>query len=110
MEAPRAILQAPTERWHAPIHACSWFVFLGTSLVLGLNFTAPVPDWAAMIYVPSTSAAPLVEEQGTTLHVPMPKEVRGIYMTASKAASKKTRSELFAYLSCRRAVRLQPPH
>jgi hypothetical protein len=98
MDDSRTALQDPNVRWHAPIQACSWFVFLGTALLLGIYFTAPVPDWAGTIYVPHADAA-VVEEKGAPVsHVPMPEEVRGIYMTAAKAASRQTRAELFSYL------------
>ncbi|WKZ29247.1 MAG: putative glycoside hydrolase [Patescibacteria group bacterium] len=93
----RRALQTP-DRWHAPIHALCWFVFAGTSLVLGLYFTAPSPDWAPMMFAGATSTAPLAAAANAAFHVPMPEEVRGIYMTAAKAASKTQRADLFAYV------------
>jgi hypothetical protein len=98
MDAARAMPRDPNERWRAPIHACSWFVFLGTTLLLAIYFTAPVPDWAGMIYVPRADARGIGGKNASVPHVPMPEEVRGIYMTAAKAASRQARAELFAYL------------
>lgn len=97
MDSARRVLQTPS-RWNAPIHAFSWFVFGGTSLVLGLYFTAPSPDWSGMMYAAATSTTPLAAASNAAFHVPMPEEMRGIYMTAAKAASKTQRAELFAYL------------
>ncbi len=97
MSNPFRFWEMPDARWNAPIHAFSWFVFAGTAIVLGIYFTAPSPDWAGTMYAAATSTPPLAESSNAVLHVPLPNEVRGFYMTAPSAASTPLRSSLFAY-------------
>ncbi len=86
------------DQWKKPIHVFSWVVFAGTSLVLGIYFTAPTPDWAATLFATAMPTPPLAALPNAARHVPMPEEVRGVYMSASTAASPKLRTNIFAYL------------
>ncbi len=93
-------LPPPHERWRRPIHAFGWIVFAGTSIVLAAYFTSPTPDWAAMMYTAATSTPPQPQAPVNRIvrHVPMPKEVRGVYMSAPTAASAAMRANIFSYL------------
>lgn len=98
MNALRRLLEPPNQRWRAPIRAFGWFAFAGTSAVLALYFTAPVPDGAAAVYGVTSPTSSPADAPYTVPHVPMPEEVRGVYMTAATAASLSLRSGLFAYV------------
>jgi hypothetical protein len=80
-------------RWHLPIRVIGWFLILGTAMLTGLYLTEPGPDMSP-VWFPVYAAEAQVPE---AFHVPMPKEVRGFYMTAYSAGAPKLRAGLFAY-------------
>src|SRR5688572_24386682 len=81
-------------RWKTPILATGWFLILGTTLVTSLCLTQPSPDLAPR-WLPAAAAAE--EADPGARHIPMPDEVRGVYVTAHSAANPKLRADLFAY-------------
>lgn len=86
-------IEALERRWRLPIHVAGWFLIFGTSILTGLYLTEPPADLTAA-WIPADGRERRVEG---VRHMPMPKEVRGFYMTAYSAADPKLRSGLIAY-------------
>ena len=80
-------------RWKLPIRVIGWYLILGTSALTVMYLTEPYPDLSP-VWLPVYAA---VERTPSALHVPMPEEVRGFYMTAHSAANPELRRGLFAY-------------
>jgi len=86
-------IEAVETRWKLPIRVAGWFIIFSVFGLTAMALTEPFPDLSP-VWLPVYAAQ--AEETGAR-HIPMPKEVRGFYMTAYSAAAPKLRADLFAY-------------
>lgn len=87
--------------YRLPMHAAGWFVILGVSAVTAAALATASPASFEVVFDASASGTPSVpapSANSAVKHVPMPDEVRGVYMTAHTAGSKALRDGLFAYI------------
>ncbi len=82
-------------RWSAPVHVFGWIVIAGTSALAVLYLTTSAPVLAD---APADSASSTAAVIAAPPHRSMPKEVRGVYMSAATAGSAALRADVFAYL------------
>lgn len=75
--------------------AAAWLAIISVSLPGVLFLTAPLP--ADVVSVAGVQAAASADDEPAVRHLPMPSEVRGLYLTSSTAGSKELRTNIIAY-------------